>query len=205
MKSKILTLSVILFMMILVTCKGPAEEPVEQAEKATEQVIEKVALRSQPAELSPEEVLQMIRDKGFHCPGENIKGTFSHQYEVQTLNGQKVVVDQDTGLMWQQAESSRMTWREVEAYVEQCNADQFAGFSDWRLPTVEESASLLESKKKNGNFIDPIFQKDLLGTWTSDTVTDAFAGAWFVDFAGGKPADGNRAAGMGHARLVRSF
>jgi len=70
---------------------------------------------------------------------------------------------------------------------------------------VEELASLLESKKKNENFIDPIFQKDLLSTWTSDTVTDAFAGAWFVDFTEGKAADGNRAAGMGQARLVRSF
>ena len=200
MKTKLFILTVILISLSNVLCKGPAEEPEETGKKATE----KVVLRSQPTELSQNDVIQMIKDKGLHCPGEKINGTLQHQYEVQTLGEQIVIVDQTTGLMWQQTESERMDWKEAEAYVEQCNADQYAGFSDWRLPTVEELASLLEPKKKNGNYIDPVFQKDLLSTWTCDTIPEAFAGAWFVDFSEGKPTDGNRAAGMGQVRLVRS-
>ncbi len=200
MKTKVFILTVMLLTLGTLLCKSPVEEPAEKVEKA----VKEITLRSQPAELSPEEVMQMIKDKGFHCPGENVKGTFDHQYEVQTLAEHTVVVDQATGLMWQQAESERMYWNEVEAYVEQCNADQFAGFSDWRLPTVEELSSLLEPKKTKDTFISPVFQKGLLSTWTCDTIPEAFAGAWFVDFSEGKPADGNRAAGGGDTRLVRS-
>ena len=54
-------------------------------------------------------------------------------------------------------------------------------------------------------YIHKTFQKELLSTWTADIVKDAFAGAWFINFMDGRPSDGNRAAGLGHVRLVRSM
>jgi len=167
---------------------------------------EKITLRSETATLSKEEVMQVVKDKGLHCPGDNIKGTLKHSYEQAELQGVPVIIDHTTGLMWQQAEDeTRFDWREAEAYVAKVNEENLAGFSDWRIPTVEELMSLMESSKKNDNYIDPKFQKELLSTWTIDVVTDAFAGAWFVDFNEGKPGDGNRAAGMGQLRLVRTY
>jgi hypothetical protein len=85
------------------------------------------------------------------------------------------------------------------------NEAKWAGFSDWRLPTAVELTSLLQKKKKGQFYIDKVFQQQFLSTWTSDIVKDAFAGAWFVDFIEGRPVDGNRAAGLGHVRLVRSL
>ena len=168
--------------------------------------VEKVTLRNESAELTPDALMQMVKDKGFACPGEGIKGTFKHMYEQAELQGVKVVNDHATGLTWMQAvHEERMNWKEAEAYVAKVNEEQVAGFADWRMPTVEELLSLMESKKKNDYFIASVFHEELLAPWTSDVVKDAFAGAWFVDFSEGKAVDGNRAAGLGHVRLVRTM
>jgi len=168
--------------------------------------IENVKLRSESAELSLDELMQMVKDKGLACPGDGIKGKLKHSYEPGELRGVKVVNDHATGLTWMQAvHEERMDWKEAEAYVAKANEEQLAGISDWRMPTVEELLSLMESQKKNDYFIASVFHEELLAPWTSDVVKDAFAGAWFVDFVEGKAVDGNRAAGLGHVRLVRTM
>ncbi len=170
------------------------------------ETLEKVTLRSETATLSKEELNQLVKAKGFHSPGMEMKGSFKHSYEQAEILGVKTIIDHATGLMWQQTEDeTRFNWKEAEAYVANMNQKNLAGFSDWRIPTVEELMSLVESKKSNNNFINPLFQKELLSTWTIDEVKDAFAGAWFVDFAEGTAVDGNRAAGLGHVRLVRTL
>jgi hypothetical protein len=118
----------------------------------------------------------------------------------------KVVNDHVTGLMWQQDEvAERFGWKEAEGYLAEINSSEFAGYSDWRIPSTEELASLLIPRKNDAGYLDPVFHKEILSTWTCDEFPDMPAGAWFVDFLEGKPVDGNRAAGLGQVRLVRSF
>jgi hypothetical protein len=169
-------------------------------------VQEPITLRSEEAELDKEALVQAIKDNNLNCPGENITGKIKNQFEPGLLYEDKIVNDHSTGLMWQQDQpAERFNWREVEAYVEKMNAEKFAGCDDWRLPTAIELASLLTTKKKDDFFIDPLFHTDILSTWSCDIVKDAFAGAWFVDFSEGNVGDGNRAAGLGHVRLVRTM
>lgn len=74
--------------------------------------------------------------------------------------GELVVVDRETGLMWQRGVSSdRMVWHDGFAYIEKLNRENFAGYRDWRFPTKEEMASLLlpEEDRHTGTYTSPLF------------------------------------------------
>jgi len=53
--------------------------------------------------------------------------------------------------------------------VDYLNKNVFAGFNDWRLPTLEEAMSLVEREKKNENLnIAPVFDRKQWCIWTCD-------------------------------------
>jgi len=123
-----------------------------------------------------------------------VHSTISHSYNLRTRNGDKVVVDNATGLMWHQNGFSGksfayesitiMRWDEAKEWVRNLNSRGYAGYRDWRLPTVEEAASLLESSKSNGLYIDSVFSKKQEWIWTGDCNTSYKANseaAWEVN------------------------
>jgi Protein of unknown function (DUF1566) len=80
-----------------------------------------------------------------------------------------VVVDKNTGLMWQRSASEdRMIWKDGFAFIEKLNAQNFAGHNDWRYPTREELATLIlsEEDRRSGLYIDPAFGKQR-NCWSS--------------------------------------
>jgi hypothetical protein len=170
--------------------------------------VDSVTLRKKSISIDKTDLLESFKSKHLYCPGEKITGELilKNRFEPVVLGDAKVVNDHVTNLMWQQdEEATRFDWRETKAYVVKINEKNFAGYNDWRLPTAEELASLITPEKNSDNFIDPVFHKELLNTWTADEVEGLPLGAWFIDFSNGKPSDGNRAAGMGQVRLVRSI
>ena len=98
-------------------------------------------------------------------------------------NGDKVVIDWASGLMWQQGGSIKeMSFAEAKTWIEHFNQTVHAGFRDWRLPTLEEAMSLMEPKlKKGGLHIDSVFERDQLWIWTCDAIGDT-SYAWAVNF-----------------------
>jgi serine/threonine-protein kinase len=96
--------------------------------------------------------------------------TINHDYNPEIIRGDVVVVDNATGLMWHQSGSDDwMVWDEANEWVWQLNSEGYAGYHDWRLPTVDEAFSLVESSKKNGKlYIDPVFSKKQEWIWTGD-------------------------------------
>lgn len=69
--------------------------------------------------------------------------------------------------------------------MQKLNRRGCAGYHDWRLPTLEEAISLLESSKKNGNlYIAPIFDRNQRWIWTGDKKRGSNE-AWDVNFVYG--------------------
>ena len=152
--------------------------------------LKEVTLRSSYKTLSVSEVHSMpniyIREKydyGFYGYSKII-----HRYYESYLD-EGVVVDNATGLVWYRHQNREnpgfVDWREATDWVEGLNSEGYAGYNDWRLPTVDEAASLLESSKMNGDlYIDPVFSNKQKWIWTADS-KDGSEAAWCVDFGNG--------------------
>ena len=145
-----------------------------------------ITLRSYYRNLSVSEVHSMpnvsmrVRDE-YGFSGHSI---INHDYNFKTIGGDKVVVDKATGLMWHQNGSdSHMRYKKVKKWIRKLNKRGYAGYQDWRLPTVEEAVSLLEPSKRNGLYIDPVFNTKQSFIWTGDRYGSE--AAWGVGFGEG--------------------
>ncbi len=107
----------------------------------------------------------------------------NHRYEEKSMDGDKVVIDHAAGLMWHQSGSSDyMRWNNAGNWIRSLNYRKYAGYQDWRLPTLEEAVSLLEPHRKDNNlYIDTVFNEEQWGIWTCDTYGSR--GAWSVYFS----------------------
>ena len=171
-----------------------------------------ITLRSSYKKLSVSQVQSMpnvsIREKD-NC-GFFGHSTINHIYNLKTISGDKVVVDNATGLMWHQSGADdcllgeSMKWDETKRWLKKLNKSGYAGYQDWRLPTVDEAASLLESSDMNGNlYIDPVFSKNQRWIWTGDKFGSK-KNAWCVDFIDGCVLWGHYINSSYFVRPVRS-
>ena len=144
-------------------------------------------LRSKPSELESDEVVEMIKKNDFFDKKLNPEGKgLNHRYNFQRINDDFILFEGATGLMWQQSGSDKyMEFEDAKKYINELNEKRFAGFKDWRLPTIEEAMSLVEPEEKNGCLhIDPVFHSRQLWIWTSDQVKDQ-SRPWVVYFGVG--------------------
>ena len=104
-------------------------------------------------------------------------------FEVQTVSGQKVVVDRNTGLMWQQTiQAKKISW---DAAVSYCNDLSDAGYSDWRLPAPKELLTIVDNSKNDPAIDETYFPDTPNSYFWSSTVYFANSGnAWGMDASG---------------------
>lgn len=167
-------------------------KPLEKVEKVPATEIKEIKFRSEPIEnLSKESVKFMLRRYNFYCKEydwnkefSNPQGSgFQNNFEPQIKGGDSVILDHASSLMWQQSGSNDfMNYKSAQEYIRQLNQGEgFAGYRDWRLPTLEEAMSLMEPTQMNGDlYIDPKFDKQQRWIWTSDHFSASFA--WVVGF-----------------------
>lgn len=136
-------------------------------------------------------------------PGESLYGQDAH-YGPGTMsfsnNGNGTVTDNNTGLMWElkTAEDNNVnysnpndadnnySWENAQSAVDDLNAMNYAGRSDWRLPTAEELGTLLDlSKDQPGPVIDTNFFTHCKpgNYWTADSYAADFNMAWALNFS----------------------
>jgi hypothetical protein len=130
-----------------------------------------VNLRKFPKSCSEDDVNRMLKRYNFYAINRNEKGIFNNTLETGTIRNDKVIISHNTGLMWHQSGSIQpIEWYKGDEWVSELNGDAYAGYSDWRLPTVEEAASLLKVRENNTDLlIDPYFSSQQASIWTCDS------------------------------------
>lgn len=169
-------------------------------------------LRSMPVQnLQTNDVKKMIKEKGFYHRDWNPNGKgVPYQYEKKKIGGNDVVIDYSTGLIWQHSGSEKLSLEEAYNYIAQLNQRKFAGFSDWRLPTLEEAMTLMQRKTTRGIYhMALVFDKNPAEIWTADKKD--IMHAWVVTYYLGKCGwlsiygyDGEYGTGPG-VRAVRTI
>ncbi len=107
-----------------------------------------------------------------------------------------------TGLVWERAGSPfPLQWEDALEYVEELNDARFAGFADWRLPTVDELLTILAPAGEWGDYcVQPLFDTAQRRLWSADRAT--FVSAWCADVELGFVAAQDFTCFF-HARAVR--
>jgi hypothetical protein len=108
-----------------------------------------------------------------------------------TDNGDETVTDNLTGLMWKKDANAgadcgttpgTATWANALISAKTCNDNSFAGYTDWRLPTVKELESLISDDAKDPVLPTghPFSNLQSYGYWSSTTYSANTSNAWYV-------------------------
>jgi len=140
---------------------------------------EKVHLRSRAAAFPEQDVAALVKSHDFFDGQRNPGGSFAG---CLVDNGDALTVsDLKTGLMWQRGGCDITTNRNVQKYVQGLNDRKLAGFSGWRLPTMEEALSLVRPQRnEKGLHLHPCFSREQPFIFLADQRTPG--GYWFLDF-----------------------
>ena len=119
-----------------------------------------------------------------------------------------VVIDKDRKLMWQDDKAvinNKMTWQQARKYCKNLN---LAGFSDWRLPTIQELNTIIDSDRYN-----PAIAKEFKNVrskwyewyWTNTFCADNSYRAWKLNFYDGYDFNLYNKNKNGYVRCVRKI
>ena len=112
------------------------------------------------------------------------------------------VLDNTTHLLWTVKETKPLTWKKAQTTVAKLDV---AGFTDWRLPTVEE-LFMLADRTKYSPAIDTAFFPDCKSEWywtSTPAASSPVVSAWGVGFGNGN-ALWNGQVSDGRVRAVRA-
>lgn len=142
-------------------------------------------LRREYKSLDEAELADMLAARNLFDAARNPGGNFPHRYEALSVAGVRLIADGATRLVWtRQQNPVKMNLERSRQWIDSLNRVEFGGIRSWRLPTVEEAASLLQGREGAGKpFLDDIFGAGITEVWTGDGL--AGSASWIVDFQDG--------------------
>lgn len=160
-----------------------------------------VLLPSEPGVINDDELGAVLKKWNFFDSECNPTGRFANAF-VSTGDPQ-VIIDQRTSLMWQRDGLDINSIRTMRKNIDEVNKNKFAGYSDWRLPTMEEAMSLMEPEKNFKDlYLKPCFSKEQPFIFVAAQRKPG--GYWFVDFKQGRAFWSSGTIPGGFGRLVRT-
>lgn len=140
-----------------------------------------VKLRSQYKQVDDAEMKAMVKKHNFYEKRFNKFRSFANKFELKAVGGDKIVIDHATGLAWHQSGSEApLTYQGAKQWLEDLNRNGYGGYRKWRLPTLEEAASLLEGNRVENRYIDPMFDRRVFSMRTGDIFNEFRS--WGVSF-----------------------
>lgn len=131
----------------------------------------------------------------------NPEGGFANDF-ADTGDG-LTVVDRKTNLMWQRGGLDITSIRSMLRNIEKLNQEGFAGFHDWRMPSMEEAMSIMASEQnEKGMYLATCFSKEQPFVFVGKKRKPG--GYWFVDYKQGRAFWSSGTIPGGFARLCRT-
>jgi hypothetical protein len=164
------------------------EEKLKLASIPKTVAVTRILLREKPIVITNQiHITNMLFKYDFFERYKNPRGSFEN---VFIDNNDGTITDRATGLMWQKSGSSKFLDNiNIKEYIKRLNIQKLSGYSDWRMPTIEELASLLTRRRKNGVHIDPVFDNKQVRCWSvdqSDPIEPYYSVAWIISFEFGE-------------------
>lgn len=168
----------------------------------TEYSGDSVSLPAEAKIINDDEIESLIKKWNFFDSELNPAGRFSNSFAA--TKDSEVVVDLKTQLMWQVGGIDIGSIRHMQRKVEELNSSGYGGYSDWRLPTMEEALSLMESVKNDKDvYLNSCFSKEQPFIFVDAQRKPG--GYWFVDYKQGRAFWSSGTIPGGFGRLVRSL
>ena len=117
--------------------------------------------------------------------------------EITGADSKLKVLDKATGLEWTKEYAAAKTWQQALDY---CEALNYAGNTDWKLPNSNELISLINIKKYNPASDFPSAATGYF--WSSSSCVSAASSAWIVYFSNGNVTSYDKASAYA-VRCVR--
>jgi hypothetical protein len=114
--------------------------------------------------------------------------------------GVVLVCDKQTDLIWQKDYTTGLTWEQAMEYAMDMNSKKYGGHDDWRLPTIEELATLINYQRYNPTSDFPGMPSSYF--WSSSSFAYYASDAWYVDGYDGYVSYSGKTYGYA-ARCVR--
>lgn len=161
-----------------------------------------IHLPAEPGIINDDEIAGILKKWNFFDAEVNSEGLFENEFvdggDLLTL------IDQKTALMWQRGGLDIASSRTILREIGELNRLGFAGFSDWRLPTMEEAMSLMEPEKNQKDvYLNPVFSKEQPFIFVAAKRKPG--GYWFVDYKQGRAFWSSGTIPGGFGRVVRSL
>ncbi len=164
--------------------------------------VEQCSLPYEPAIINDDEIAGIMKKWNFHDTQLNVDGNFKN-YLIDSGDG-LTVLDKRTSLMWQRDGIDITSIRRMNREINGLNEQGYAGFHDWRLPTMEEAMSLMENAiNRKGVHLHPCFSKEQPFIFVSAQRQPG--GYWFVDYKQGTAFWSSGTIPGGFGKLCRSL